>query len=148
MSSLSTHCLGQEYYRGNNCISGVSRIYLWYLLLQGILPLLLVIRSLWKRPERTHLHGCDPTLELLLYINKQKEPPSELKWFDQNKRETGIGTKMLPMKITVGNHFCNVPATSFRVLQLQEQKVHSLMTCLKIWIANKYFILNKCTNHV
>jgi hypothetical protein len=55
---------------------------------------------------------------------------------------------MLPVKITVGNHFCNVPATSFRVLQLQEQKDHSLMTCLKICIANKYFILNKCTNHV
>jgi hypothetical protein len=34
-----------------------------------------------------------------------------------------LGKKMVHVKITVGNQFCNVPATYFRVLQLQEQKI-------------------------
>jgi hypothetical protein len=88
--------------------------------------------SMKKSWENTFTFSWPYIRVTFVYINKNNHKGN---WNDLTRTKEILHLeRKLPMKITVWNHFCNVPATSFRALQLQEQKHHSLMTSPKIWI--------------
>jgi hypothetical protein len=54
-------------------------------------------------------------------------------WFDKNKRDTTLGKKMLLVKITISNHFCN--CYLFQSIATTRIKRSQFNDMSKIWIA-------------